>query len=83
MTEFLPVKLSDPVYHEEQELYGVKNKQMYIADAASVYLHKPERRASRCVICKTNVAKFGKCNGVDGVECNCCNECRCDCYLVR
>ena len=84
MTEFLPNKLSDPVYKEEQEMYGVKDKQAYIKDA-SLNTKTIERRSSKCLVCKdrktAQKAIFGNCSKHDWFECNCCEGCRGNCIV--
>ncbi len=81
-----PIKLNDPPYFEEQELYGVKDKQAYIKDA-SLNTKTVERRSSKCMTCEdrktAKKAIFGNCVGKTDIECNCCEECRKDCYLIK
>ncbi len=77
-----PIKLNDPPYIPEQELYGVKDKQAYIKDA-SLNTKTTERRSSKCVVCpdrkNANKATFGVCKVKEWMECNCCADCRSKC----
>ena len=77
-------RLNDPVKEEERTLYGVEDKEKYMAESSRSGSHKKESRSRFCMVCpkgKRKEAVFGACEIRAGVSCNCCLEHRKNCIL--